>query len=191
MSKIARALGVPLLALAASLGAAACGSSSPAPASTAPVTAESPAEQKVEHAPADVAKTLNAFFKTSQKEAKAYMGEMMANPPAEDATDEETAAQLKAAFPKSYGYLDMSEEKSAGLVGIFALLGMFTQEPATISEDAIELDGDKASILGSDIDIKAGDTEETAKPSEGGKVGKISLEHDGTEWKITDVEVTQ
>lgn len=84
----------------------------------------------------------------------------------------------------------MKETEAAALVGIFALVGMFAEENAAkVTEEAVNLDGDKASIMGSDITIEG--MEGTGEGNDGGKVGKISLEHDGIEWKITGLEAKE
>src|SRR4051794_10424081 len=121
MHKFSRALGASALALAVALGAAACGSASGSEAA-APGTPTAQVAEPVKHTEAEVKAVLDDFLAAVSKESDEYMADAMANgAQAEEKTPEENAAALKEGFPKSYKFLDMDDEKSGALVGMFAL----------------------------------------------------------------------
>jgi len=105
-------------------------------------------------------------------------------------TDEEKAAKLKAAFPQSYSYLALDEKKGPALIGIFALAAMLTPDTEmTANESGITVNGDTATIKASDIKIKG--IEKSGQGGDSGKIGKITLTFQGTDWKVTDLEIQQ
>lgn len=183
MSKIIRRrVGVPILALSLAVGVGACGSN--AAGSSSPAV-----EAVVEHKPAEVKSALDAFFVNVSEESDAYMKEAMTKGSAK-VSDEEKAANFKKAYPKSYKYLEMDDKKAAALIGIFALTAMFTPNTEiTANESGIVIDGEKASIKGSDIKIKG--LEKSGQGGDDGKLSKIVLTYKGSEWKVTDLEVQQ
>jgi hypothetical protein len=193
MSSIVHKLGAGLAALALLATSAGCASGT-SPASEATATSGSEAstaaaveDTAVRHTTTEVKAALDAFFLEITVESDAYMQESMLKPQGE-ATDEERAAQLKAAFPKSLTHTDMDERKAMGLIGMFAVVAMLTPDTEiTANESGIELDGDEAAIRGSDIKIKG--IENSGQGGDGGKIGRISLTYQDSAWKITDVEV--
>lgn len=105
-------------------------------------------------------------------------------------TDEEKATKLKAAFPQSYSYLALDERKASGLIGIFALTAMLTPDTEmTANESGINIDGDTATIKASEIKIKG--IEKSGQGGDNGKLGRITLTYQGSDWKITDLEILE
>lgn len=143
----------------------------------------------IQHRPDEVKEFLDAFLLTVSSESNGYMKAAMTGDAA-SGTDEEKAAKLKAAFPQSYSYLALDEKKASGLIGIFALAAMLTPDTEmTANESGINIDGDTATIKASDIKIKG--VEKSGQGGDSGKIGKITLTFQGTDWKITDLEVQQ
>ncbi|NUU31168.1 hypothetical protein [Arthrobacter sp. C9C5] len=191
MNSIIRNLGAALSALVIVAGTVACGANSSGPAYAPPAgsSAAAPAAEVVQHKPAEVKKVLDAFLQSVSNESDAYMKAAMAGGSTND-TPEEKAAKFKSGFPESYKYLDLDDKKAAGLIGIFALVAMLTPDTEmSANESGIALDGETATIRGSDIKIKG--IEKSGQGGSGGKLGKITLTFQESTWKITDLEIQQ
>ncbi|WP_346960045.1 hypothetical protein [uncultured Arthrobacter sp.] len=193
MNSIIRNLGATLSALVIVAGTVACGANSPGPAGAPPAgssaAAAARADEVARHKPAEVKKVLDAFLRSVSNESDAYMKAAMAGGSTND-TPEEKAAKFKSGFPGSYKYLDLDDKKAAGLIGIFALVAMLTPDTEmSANESGIVIDGETATIRGSDIKIKG--IEKSGKGGTGGKLGKITLRFQGSTWKITDLEIQQ
>jgi hypothetical protein len=59
----------------------------------------------------------------------------------------------------------------------------------TANESGIKIDGETATIKGSDITIRG--IEKSGKGGDNGKLRKITLTYQGSNWKITDLEIQQ
>jgi hypothetical protein len=193
MNKITR-LGACFSALIIVAGTAACGASSTSTAGSpsgalSAAAATAAAVEVVQHRPAEVKKFLDAFLASVSNESDAYIKEAMTGGAAAG-TDEEKAAKFKAAFPESYKFLALDDKKAAGLIGIFALIAMITPDTEiTANESGIEIDGETATIKGSDIAIRG--IEKSGKGGDNGKLRKITLTYQDSNWKITDLEIQQ
>lgn len=193
MNLITRRLGVSFSALLVVVGTVACGAGttsttgSSSAGSSAAVAA--PVVEVLQHKPAEVKKLLDAFLQSVSTESDAYMKEAMKSGSAGD-TDEEKAAKFKTAFPESHKYLALDDKKSAGLIGIFALTAMLTPDTEmTANESGIQIDGETATIKGSDITINGID--KSGQGGDDGKLGMITLTYQDSDWKITDLEIRQ
>lgn len=190
MNEISRGTAGFVAALCILVGAAGCSADTATATGSAPQeTSAVAAKPVIQHKPAEVKKFLDAFLLSVSSESDGYMKAAMTEGAA-SGTDEEKAAKLKAAFPQSYSYLALDEKKASGLIGIFALTAMLTPDTEmTANESGIKIDGDTATIKASDIKIKGID--KSGQGGDTGKIGKITLTYQGTDWKITDLEIQQ
>lgn len=190
MNEISHRTALSIAALCLLVAIAGCGAGTATTPGSAPQeTSEVAAPKVVQHTPAEVKKFLDSFLLTVSNESDGYMKAAMTGG-ATSGTDEEKAAKLKAAFPESYSYLALDEKKAPALIGIFALAAMLTPDTEmTANESGITINGDTATIKASDIKIKG--IEKSGQGGDSGKIGKITLTFQGTDWKITDLEVQQ
>ncbi|MGF9648691.1 hypothetical protein AAIH32_11985 [Pseudarthrobacter oxydans] len=189
MNEISHRTALSMAALFLLVGIAGCSAGTATTPGSAPQQTSAVAAPVVQHKPAEVKKFLDAFLLTVSSESDGYMKAAMAGGVA-SGTDEEKAAKLKAAFPESYSYLALDEKKASGLIGIFALTAMLTPDTEmTANESGINIDGDTATIKASEIKIKG--IEKSGQGGDNGKIGKITLTFQGTDWKITDLEIQQ
>lgn len=188
MNEISRRTALSIAGLCILVGIAGCSAGTASTQGSAsqetPAVAAAPV---IEHKPAEVKKFLDAFLLSVSNESDGYMKAAMTGGAA-SGTDEEKAAKLKAAFPQSYTYLALDEKKAAGLIGIFALTAMLTPDTEmTANESGINIDGDTATIKASEIKIKG--IEKSGQGGDNGKLGNITLTYQGSDWKITDLEI--
>jgi hypothetical protein len=190
MNAISHRTALSIAALCLLIGIAGCSAGTTTTPSSAPQeTSAVAAPPVIQHKPAEVKEFLDAFLLTVSSESDGYMKAAMTGGAA-TGTDEEKAAKLRAAFPQSYSYLALDEKKASGLIGIFALTAMLTPDTEmTANESGINIDGDTATIKASDIKIKG--IEQSGQGGNSGKIGKITLTFQSTDWKITDLEVQQ
>jgi hypothetical protein len=187
MNEINHRTALSIAALCLLVGIAGCGAGTATTPGSAPQgTSAVTAPPVVQHTPAEVKKFLDSFLLTVSNESDGYMKAAMTGGAA-SGTDEEKAAKLKAAFPQSYSYLALDDKKAPALIGIFALAAMLTPDTEmTANESGITINGDTATIKASDIKIKG--IEKSGQGGDSGKIGK-NLTFQGTDWKITDLEI--
>lgn len=190
MNELSRRTTLSIAALCILVGTAACSAgTASAPDTASQGTSAVAAPSAIKHKPDEVKRFLDAFLLSVSSESDGYMKAAMTGGAA-SGTEEEKAAKFKAAFPQSYSYLALDEKKAAGLIGIFALTAMLTPDTEmTANESGIKIDGNTATIKASEITIKG--IEKSGQGGDNGKLGEITLTYQGSDWKITDLEIQQ
>lgn len=185
MRKTPRAIALSLAAIALCIGSVSCS------ATDSGGSESTTQEQLTKRTAAEAKSTLDGFFKSVTSETVNVL-KTPAKAPTDtnkSATADEIAAanldRIKTGYPMSYGYLNENALGTAGAVKLIAFYAYpAAADPGTVvesSESAFHLDGDIATIRGTDLKVKSGD----GKSSEFAP-GDITMTFSGGRWTISD-----